>query len=340
MTVPAEYLAACDYPGFLDEAAVEQHLRDYLTALGIERHVVRLRRGWTVDDYPSLGRHVDSVLDQFRDALAARAARDARDALDARAALDARVARDARAALDARAGRAARAGRDARAGRAGRAARERFARWCFARSGWWFGWDLSWMAIAMIGARQTRSASTLAWSKPVYDAYLAGCWCLYWTEDTLYWVAKPTLYGERVDGTRRLHRADGPAVVADDDDIYFWQGTLIPAEWIEDRASLTPQMALTWTNVEQRRAACEILGWDKILSALDARVINEDAPEIGTLVEVNLPDSGPERFLRVMCGTGRQFALPVPRNMRTALQAQAWTWGLNTKTFKAPETRT
>ena len=221
-----------------------------------------------------------------------------------------------------------------------RAARERLARWCLARAGWWFSWDLSWIACTALGAQQTGATTTLAWSKPVYDAYLAGCWYLYWTDDTLYWVAKPTLHGEKVNGRRRLHRADGPAVVADDDDIYFWQGTLIPSEWIEDRASLTPQMALTWDNVEQRRAACEILGWDKILTALDARVINEDDPEIGTLVEVNLPDSGPERFLRVLCGTGRQFALPVPRTMRTAIQAQAWTWGLTTKQFKRPEIRT
>lgn len=39
------YVAACNYPGVLDEAAVERHLRDYLQALGVKRDVVRLRRG-------------------------------------------------------------------------------------------------------------------------------------------------------------------------------------------------------------------------------------------------------------------------------------------------------
>jgi hypothetical protein len=102
----------------------------------------------------------------------------------------------------------------------------------------------------------------------------------------------------------------------------------------------TPQAALQWPNVEQRRAACEILGWAQILSELDAKVINKDDDEhIGALLEVNLPDSGPERFLSVRCGTGRQFALPVPREIDTALAANAWTYGLDRLSFK-PEVRT
>jgi hypothetical protein len=98
--------------------------------------------------------------------------------------------------------------------------------------------------------------------------------------------------------------------------------------------------ALHWANVEQRRAACEILGWQHILAELDAKVIDKDADaQIGTLLEVNLPDSGPERFLSVRCGTGRQFALPVPREVDTALAANAWTYGLDKLSFK-PEIRT
>jgi hypothetical protein len=104
---------------------------------------------------------------------------------------------------------------------------------------------------------------------------------------------------------------------------------------------LTAKEAITWSNIEQRRAACEILGWAKILQELDAKVINEDGdPEIGTLVEVELPDIGKEKFLRVMCGTKREFALPVPPEMKTALQAQSWTWGLDEKDFTIPEVRT
>jgi hypothetical protein len=56
-------------------------------------------------------------------------------------------------------------------------------------------------------------------------------------------------------------------------------------------------------------------------------------------LEATLPDSGKERFLQVRCGTGRDFCIPVPREMTTALQANAWTYGLDAINFK-PEVRT
>ncbi|MDR3514052.1 MAG: hypothetical protein P4L73_20645, partial [Caulobacteraceae bacterium] len=79
------FCAACDYPGVLDEAAVERQLADYLKALGMQRQVVRLRQGWTLDEHPSIRRSVDQILDDVAkrigwkrgDARAARAARPA-----------------------------------------------------------------------------------------------------------------------------------------------------------------------------------------------------------------------------------------------------------------------
>ena len=95
------------------------------------------------------------------------------------------------------------------------------------------------------------------------------------------------------------------------------------------------------SHFEKRRAACEILGWDKILEELDARVIDHDTdPEIGDLLEVQIPDIGREKFLRVKCGTGRTFALPVPPEMSTALEANAWTYGFDADSFPKPEVRT
>jgi hypothetical protein len=147
----------------------------------------------------------------------------------------------------------------------------------------------------------------------------------------------------RIDDQNLPHCENGPSHRWRDGwSLYHWHGVSIPAEWIEDRASLTPQIALTWQNIEQRRAACEILGWESILSELKARVINEnDDPQVGTLVEVTLPDAGKERFLRVVCGTGRKFALPVPKEMKTAIQAQAWTYGFDhVADYQSPEVRT
>ena len=146
----------------------------------------------------------------------------------------------------------------------------------------------------------------------------------------------------KVDDRNRPHCQDGPSHRWRDGwELYYWHGVQVPKEWIMNPGHLTAKMALTWENVEQRRAACEILGWANILKELKAKVIDTDGdPEIGELVEVDLPDIGKEKFLRVLCGTGREFALPVPPDMTSALQAQSWTWGLTPEEFKIPEVRT
>ena len=142
-----------------------------------------------------------------------------------------------------------------------------------------------------------------------------------------------------LDAAERLHCETGPAFTcADGFSIYAWRGTIFPEDWIENK--LMPREALRWGNTEQRRVACEMIGWHKILDELKAEIVDKNAdPEIGELVSVDFPDSGEEKFLRVMCGTGREFALPVPPDMETALQANAWTWGLEPNEYN-PEIRT
>jgi hypothetical protein len=146
----------------------------------------------------------------------------------------------------------------------------------------------------------------------------------------------------KMDDANRIHCEDGPAIrYRDGTEVYAWHGTRVPKAWIVEKATLTAKTAITWENIEQRRCACEIVGWAKILRELNAKEIDNDGdPEIGTLVEVNIPDIGRERFLRVLCGTKREFAIPVPPEMQTALEAQAWTWGLTPNEFSVPEIRT
>jgi hypothetical protein len=146
----------------------------------------------------------------------------------------------------------------------------------------------------------------------------------------------------RVDAENRPHCETGPSHRWRDGwALYHWHGVRIPAQWIEERWTLTPEAALNWPNIEQRRAACDIMGWHKILTALKAKTIDRDPePQIGELVEVEI-EGRRERFLRVTCGTAREFALPVPPDMKTALQANAWTFGIDDATkFVKPEVRT
>ena len=143
----------------------------------------------------------------------------------------------------------------------------------------------------------------------------------------------------KVDDRGLPHCEDGPAIEYPDGfSIYAWHGLRFPKKWITQTPS--PSEALNWPNLEQRRVACELVGWENIIDKLNGRVIDKDTnPEIGELVRVNLPDSSPEKFLRVVCGTGRKFAMPVPPNMQTARQANAWTWGLEPDEYN-PEIRT
>ncbi len=140
----------------------------------------------------------------------------------------------------------------------------------------------------------------------------------------------------------RLHSADGYAIKwRDGYGLAFWRGTRIPDEWMLGQKPTAAEL-LKWENIEQRRAGFEIIGWSSLLSELDAKVIDQHSnPEIGTLLEANIPDSGKERFLKATCGTGREFVIPVSKNVKTAVEAQAWTYEFdNYKDFIIPEVRT
>lgn len=146
----------------------------------------------------------------------------------------------------------------------------------------------------------------------------------------------------KFDDQRRTHCENDAAIkYRDGTGVYVWHGVRIPEEWITNKETLAAKTALTWKNIEQRRAACEIIGWVNVLRELNARTIDTDSdPMIGTLLEVDIPDIGLEKFLKVRCGTGREFALPVPPEMTTALQANAWTYDISEDLLKTLEVRT
>lgn len=160
---------------------------------------------------------------------------------------------------------------------------------------------------------------------------------IYFGRDAVY-IVEPFSH-LKIDPDHRIHSEEGAAIqYSDGDSLYFWHGTPIPGSWIEESPTL--EQCFTWENIEQRRCACEILGWDRVLREVNHSVINENDDEtIGKLIEVDLPGIGRQRFLQVRCGTGRQFSLPVPPEMQTALQANAWTYGLDAEEYK-PEVRT
>ena len=130
------------------------------------------------------------------------------------------------------------------------------------------------------------------------------------------------------DESFRYHNPNGPSVAfADGVQAFFWNGVAVPRAWIMDKASVDISSVLHTENAERRRAGVEIFGWDVVLNRLGAQVLDVDPnPQIGTLLEADVPGSGKEKFLRVLCGTGRQFAIPVPPETRTAREGQQWIW--------------
>lgn len=160
-----------------------------------------------------------------------------------------------------------------------------------------------------------------------------------WTFDELAIITRRPVK-IKFDDRNLLHCENGPAIeYADGLKVYAWHGQRIPGEWIE--VGVDAKTAIAWPQVEQRRAACEILGWVNIIKELGGVTIDEDPdPEIGTLVEVDIPEIGKARFIRVQCGTKREFALPVPPELKTALGAQAWMVGLDEEDFDKPDFRT
>lgn len=144
------------------------------------------------------------------------------------------------------------------------------------------------------------------------------------------------------DDEGRPHSATGPFCRwRDGRELWRWHGIEVPKEWILHPENLDPQVALTEVNAERRRAAAEIIGWSKILDRLSPRTVDRDPdPQVGELLEVDLPDAPGSRFLRVLCGTGRTFVLSVPEGCRTAAEANAWTYGLEVGTFRQSEVRT
>jgi hypothetical protein len=304
-TEMAQFVAACDYPGLLDVAAVEQALAQYCAALGVKRKIVRLEQGWSLDEHPSLARYVDRVLEDFAkrnpkdardardasDALAARAARAALaalaaiDAIDARAALAARDASDARAALDAIDALAALAAIDAIDASVAIAARDarvaltslhRFAAWCVQSNGWWWWrFDLSYLSCTYFGALQNNKPEVLKWTRPVLQAYLSGCWMVHWTDDTLYWVAKPTVHVERVNGGRRMHNESYAALESDVENIYFWHGVMVPAFVVVRPDWITVKHIETENNAEVRRVMIQRYGTARYLKDSNAELVHE-----------------------------------------------------------------
>ncbi|MFE7711322.1 DUF6745 domain-containing protein [Streptomyces sp. NPDC057486] len=136
------------------------------------------------------------------------------------------------------------------------------------------------------------------------------------------------------DEAGRLDRGDGPALsYRDGFALYAWRGMPVPAEFLAELTTLTPQRIREEENAELRRVMLEFYGYDRYLTESGAQPVHHD--ETGILWRIALDGDEDVVMVEVVNstpepdGTHRTYWLRVPPSTRTAKGGVAWTFGLD-----------
>ncbi|MEE1803002.1 hypothetical protein PUR57_30790 [Streptomyces sp. JV176] len=163
----------------------------------------------------------------------------------------------------------------------------------------------------------------------------AGWWWPY--EDAVVICERPTVLHR--DEAGRLDRGDGPAIAYPDGfALYAWRGMPVPAAFLEELPSLTPERIREEPNAELRRVMLEYYGFERYLSESDARPVHRD--ETGVLWRIALTGDEDIAMVEVVNstpepdGTHRTYWLRVPPTVRSAKQGVAWTFGLEAEAYE------
>jgi len=138
---------------------------------------------------------------------------------------------------------------------------------------------------------------------------------------------------------------------------YFFHDTEVPRYIWSQPESITVDELLDEPNTEVRRAMMELMGFEVFLERCRAKgmveVVDEADPMTGSLLRITVNKEVLERtgsqtsdeeldraqvmLLRVKDGTlPKHYVLRVPRGMKTAREANAWTWGFEKAEQYAP----
>ncbi|MFI7895777.1 DUF6745 domain-containing protein [Streptomyces sp. CACIS-1.16CA] len=135
------------------------------------------------------------------------------------------------------------------------------------------------------------------------------------------------------DEAGRLDHGEGPALAYGDGfALHAWRGLPVPAAFLEELSSLTPERIRAEENAELRRVMLEYYGYDRYLSESGAEPVHRD--ETGILWRIALDGDEDVVMVEVVNstpepdGTYRTYWLRVPPTTRTAKDGVAWTFGL------------
>lgn len=144
--------------------------------------------------------------------------------------------------------------------------------------------------------------------------------CVYITQSMVYILDFPDYI--EIDNDGFLHNELDSAIKFGNSELAAFHGQHIPINWVKGKFP-EPKKLLSWPNLDQRAAGCAMYGWHNLRSVCKSKTIDKDPdPVWGELVDMELANRIRERFLFVECGTGRQFALPVPNTVQTVDEAQ------------------
>ncbi|MFE3664280.1 DUF6745 domain-containing protein [Streptomyces sp. NPDC059164] len=135
------------------------------------------------------------------------------------------------------------------------------------------------------------------------------------------------------DEAGRLDHGEGPALAYGDGfALHAWRGMPVPAAFLDELPSLTPERIRAEENAELRRVMLEYYGYDRYLTESGAEPVHRD--ETGILWRIALDGDEDVVMVEVVNstpepdGTYRTYWLRVPPATRTAKDGVAWTFGL------------
>ncbi|WP_432077620.1 DUF6745 domain-containing protein [Streptomyces sp. YPW6] len=135
------------------------------------------------------------------------------------------------------------------------------------------------------------------------------------------------------DEAGRLDHGEGPALAYGDGfALHAWRGMPVPAAFLDELPSLTPERIRAEENAELRRVMLEYYGYDRYLTESGAEPVHRD--ETGILWRIALDGDEDVVMVEVVNstpepdGTYRTYWLRVPPATRAAKDGVAWTFGL------------
>jgi len=105
-----------------------------------------------------------------------------------------------------------------------------------------------------------------------------------------------------VDGNRRIHNEDGPAIVWNDDwCVYALMGMRVPKQYVTDAQSVPPNDILHIANVEIRRLMIRKYGQDNLVKNMHLEPYAKD--DYGELYRCDIPGDEPMVMVKVVNST-------------------------------------